>query len=78
MNYEQLVGHFGGPTKAADALGIEDRRTVHAWKERRIPSKWQMKAQVISEGKLQADEEAKNEAAEIAGYVAESEKRAAA
>lgn len=77
MKYKDLVGHFGGLTKAADALGI-DRRMVDAWKKRRIPSKWQMKAQTLSEGALQADREALEEAAEIASYVAEQEKRAAA
>jgi hypothetical protein len=77
MDYAQLVVHFGGLTKAADALGI-DRRMVDAWKKRRIPSKWQMKAETLSGGVLKADQEAQDEAAEIAGYVAEQEKRAAA
>ena len=78
MDYEQLVAHFGGPTKAAEALGLEDRRAVATWKNRRIPSKWQIKAENVSNGALQADQEARDEAAEIARDFAESEKRAAA
>lgn len=78
MNYDQLVAFFDGPTKAAEALGLEDRRQVATWKGRRIPSKWQIKAENISDGKLKADREAKEEAAEIARDFAESEKRAAA
>lgn len=78
MNYEQLVEHFGGPTKAAEALGIEDRQTVAAWKNRRIPSKWQIKAQNVSGGAVKADREARDEATEIASDLAALEKRAAA
>lgn len=69
MNYDQLTSHFGGPTKAAEALGLDDRRAVAAWKDRRIPSKWQMKAQAITNGVLKADKEAQTDAAEMAGYV---------
>jgi len=77
MDYDQLVTHFGGPTKAAEALGLEDRRAVATWKARRIPTKWQIKAEAISGGALKADQEARDEAAEIAKDFAESEKRAA-
>lgn len=78
MNYDQLVAHFDGPTKAAQALGLEDRRQVATWNGRRIPSKWQIKAENLSNGALKADKEARAEAAEIARDFAESEKRAAA
>jgi hypothetical protein len=78
MTYEQLVAFFDGPTKAAEALGLKDRRQVATWIGRRIPSKWQIKAENISDGKLRADKEARDEAAEIARDFAESEKRAAA
>lgn len=78
MTYDQLCEFFDGPTKAAEALGLEDRRQVATWKGRRIPSKWQIKAENISGGKLKADREAREEAAEIARDFAASEKRAAA
>lgn len=77
MNFEQLVGHFTTPSKAAAALGA-DRRVVDSWKTRRIPSHWQMKAQTVSEFALQADQQAKDEAAEMARHVAEQERRAPA
>ena len=78
MTYDQLVGHFGGPTKAADALGIEDRRTVHAWSRRRVPSRWQMKAEKLTDGKLRADKESRREAVEFASYLNGEDKRVAA
>jgi hypothetical protein len=78
MDYEQLCAFFDGPTKAAEALGLDDRRQVATWNGRRIPSKWQIKAEAISHGKLKADKEARDEAAEIARHVAQIEKRAAA
>lgn len=68
MTYEQLVAHFGGPTKAGDALGL-DRRHVFNWKDRRIPSKWQMKAEMVSRNKLRADRPARKEATEFASYM---------
>jgi hypothetical protein len=77
MHYEDLVGHFGGLSKAASALDL-DRRAVNAWSKRRIPSKWQMKAEAITDGKLRADDEARAEATEMASYVAAQEKRVAA
>jgi hypothetical protein len=71
VNYKELVGHFGGPTKAAQVLGLELKQTVHAWGQqgRRIPSKWQLKAEALSRGKLKADRQAHQDAAELAGYV---------
>lgn len=77
MKYEQLVEFFDGLTKAADALGV-DRRVVDRWKRRRIPSRWQMKAQALSGGTLQADRQARDEAAELASYLKPKEKRVSA
>jgi hypothetical protein len=65
MKYENVVSHFGTPSDAARALGV-DRRLVDGWKKRRIPTRHQLKAEQISEGKLVPDEEAKKEAAELA------------
>ena len=67
MTYDDLKEFFGdSPSKIAEALGIEDRRTVAAWSERRIPSKWQIKAAAVSKGKLDPDEDARREATEFA------------
>jgi len=70
MKYEELVGHFGGPTNAAQVLGTESKQAVHAWKKRkRIPSRWQLKAVVLSGGLLKADRQALRDARELAGYL---------
>lgn len=69
MTYDQLIGHYGALHKVAEALGL-DRRTVHAWKnKRRIPSKWQVRAQTDSAGKLRADKEARADAAEFVAFM---------
>lgn len=78
MTYTQLVDFFGGLSKAAEALGIDDRRTVHAWSTRRIPSNWQIKAEALSHGKLKADADAKRETAEIAKDFAKAQDARAA
>ena len=65
MLYDDLVGHFGTPSEAARALGV-DRRLVDGWKKRRIPTKHQLRTERLSEGKLIPDNEAKKEAAEMA------------
>ena len=67
MTYSQLVAHFGGLSKAAEALGI-DRRHVFNWSERRIPSKWQVKAEHVTGGKLGADRQARDDAAAFLEY----------
>lgn len=77
MQYDELVAHFGGLSKAAAALEL-DRRAVNAWSKRRIPSKWQMKAESVTDGKLRADDEARAEATEMASYIVSQEKRVAA
>jgi len=68
MTFDDLISHFTTPSAAARALSV-DRRLVDAWKERRIPSKHQLKAEFLSEGKLQADQQAKDEGKEISSYV---------
>ena len=69
MRYYQVVGHFGGLTKAGNALGL-DRRRVHEWKKRGIPSFWQLKIEHVTDGDLQADRKAKLELAEYAKFLA--------
>lgn len=69
MNYKQVLAHFGGLSKAAQALGVE-RQNVHNWGARgRIPSRWQLKAERISCGRLKADAASKRDALDMAQYV---------
>jgi len=69
MKYQDLVGHFGGLSKAAQVLGLS-RQTVHAWKTRkRIPARWQVKAEAMTDGQLRADTASRREAYEMASYV---------
>lgn len=67
MTYDQVIEHYKGLSIAARALG-EDRRAVHNWKGKRIPSRHQLKWERLTEGALNADEQAREEAAEFAGY----------
>lgn len=79
MVYQQVVGFFGGVTKAAGALGLA-KQTVDSWKDRRIPSVQQFKAHLKSDGRLKLDAEAKRDAREMALYIPifqEQERRAA-
>lgn len=76
MLYDDVVGHFGTPSEAARALGV-DRRLVNDWKKRRIPSKHQLKAQLESGGKLQPDDEALKDAEELKEILMRPEARAA-
>lgn len=74
MTYQQLLAHFGGLSKVAEALGV-DRRRVWNWSERRIPSKWQAKIESVSDGKLRADKKARADAALFVSFM---DRRAAA
>lgn len=78
MLYGDVVGFWGTPSGAAKALNV-DRRLVDGWKKRRIPTKHQLNAQRLSDGKLIPDEQAKQEAAELAALLKpDQEERAAA
>jgi hypothetical protein len=69
MTHQRMLKHFGGLTKAAQALGLQ-RQTVHAWCARnRIPARWQLRLEVLSNGALVADHAAREEALEIASYL---------
>jgi hypothetical protein len=76
MGYDDLVGHFGTPSEAGRALGV-DRRQVNDWKKRRIPTKHQLKAQQESNGKLVPDAEALKEAAELKAILLQPQPKAA-
>lgn len=56
MNFDDVMGYYGGITRTARVLGCA-KQTVFAWKERRIPSWWQATLEVESSGELRADEE---------------------
>jgi len=68
MKYDDVLSHFGTPSDAGRALGV-DRRLVDGWKKRRIPTKHQLKAQQLSGGKLTPDDEAKKEAEELSALL---------
>lgn len=73
MNYKQVISHWGGPTKVAQALGIKRRQTVQMWSVYgRIPTRWQILAQAKSGGKLKADRQAREEAMAIVACVAQA------
>ena len=67
MNYNQVERHYGGQSKVAQALGLQ-RQTVHAWKARkRIPSRWQIKLEVLTG--LKADKKARCEVVDLASWI---------
>ena len=69
MKHDRVIKHFGGLSKTAQALGLK-RQTVHAWCVRkRIPARWQLRIESLSDGALKADAAARKEAIEIASYV---------
>lgn len=68
MEYQALIEHFGGVTKAAKALGLA-KQTVDSWSARRIPTKHQLKASVLSGNKLKIDAKARADAKEFAQLI---------
>lgn len=58
MNFEQIVQHFGGVSKAKRALGLKSRQTLYNWKELGVPGPEQCRIQILTEGALTADEQA--------------------
>jgi len=72
MDYDDLIRHYLRPSDAAKALGV-DRRMVDVWKKRRIPTAHQLRAEFLTNGAIQADEQAKAEGLEIASYVMREE-----
>jgi hypothetical protein len=68
MDYDALLAHFGGLTKAAKALKAS-KQTVHNWGARNaIPAPWQIRAANLSKGKLKPDRKAQRWAREIASF----------
>lgn len=52
MTFDQLVKHFGTQQAAATALGVSQPAISNWGKRGRIPDAAQLKASVISKGKL--------------------------
>lgn len=77
MNYHDLLAHYIRPIDIANALGVS-RQMVDAWKDRRIPSRHQLKAERITDGKLKADTQAHEEAEEFAALLKVRPERKAA
>lgn len=55
MTYEQVVKHFGDYKKAAAALGFTPQG-VHYWKRHGIKPHTQRTIELITRGKLKADD----------------------
>lgn len=56
MTYDDLLKHFGSEVEIQRALELEHRQTVNKWKGmKRIPTDHQIKAEVVTGGKLKAD-----------------------
>ena len=53
MDYLTVIEHFGGCTKAADALGFS-KQAVNRWKDRGIPFEAQFIIQIKTKGRLKA------------------------
>jgi hypothetical protein len=52
MRYEELIDHYGGLTKAAEALDVA-KQTIHSWKGRgSIPFDAQFYIQIKTKGRL--------------------------
>jgi DNA-binding transcriptional regulator Cro len=55
MTYADLIAHYGTPSAAAAARGI-DRQRVNGWRIRdRIPIEDQIEYEVLTNGALRAD-----------------------
>jgi hypothetical protein len=63
MTYNEIVGHYGGLSKAAKALDMSKQR-IHAWKRIRIPSDIQIRIAALTG--LRADPDACTEIAALA------------
>jgi hypothetical protein len=61
MNFDQVKEHFGSVPAAAKALGMK-RQGVYRWDKAGIPVGAQYRIQVLTGGKLRAEEEEKKAA----------------
>lgn len=55
MTFQQLIKHFKSQSNAARKLGVS-RQAVNGWKENGIPDGQQAWIQILTSGKLKADE----------------------
>jgi hypothetical protein len=55
MTYDDLIKHYGTPTKAGEALGLKNpRQMLYSWRNR-VPIDRQIEYEVATGGKLKAD-----------------------
>lgn len=54
MTYDDLVKHFGRPSRIAEALGVAPA-TVTGWRKDGIPSARQFVIQTMTRGRLKAE-----------------------
>lgn len=69
MTYNQIVGYYGGLSKAAKALGF-DRQRVFSWKKVRIPSEVQIRVAAMTG--LKADRKTYEDIARLALFASRS------
>lgn len=68
MDARQIEKHFGGLSKAANALETT-RQVVYGWREKGVPDEWQLKAEKVSGGMLKATKKAREFGQRIASYL---------
>jgi transposase len=56
MTFDEIKTHYGSVAKARDALGLKSRQTIYDWQKRGVPSGWQARIELLTDGKLKADE----------------------
>jgi DNA-binding transcriptional regulator Cro len=54
VQVDQIISHYGSPTKAKDALGYT-LQTFRNWRKSGIPLRAQQAIQAVTKGKLKAD-----------------------
>ena len=58
MTFYEIKQHFGGVEKARVALGLKSRQTLYNWRDQGVPDGEQCRIQLLTEGKLKADDRA--------------------
>lgn len=60
MNFDDLMGYWGSVEKARVALGLKSRQTLYNWRDDGIPDDTQCRIELLTDGKLRADQAAVN------------------
>lgn len=56
MSFDELKDYYGSVEKARVALGLKSRQTVYNWQKDGIPDGEQCRIELLTEGRLRADE----------------------